>query len=110
MYHINEIVLDFEPRKNVLSKIPVVPDEPEMSEFESAFLCGLLNKFQPKKILEVGVAAGGTTAIILQCMKNIGDKSKTQGGGYKIMKCILSTFLLFIIAIKVNHLVLCLNL
>ena len=40
-----------------------------MSEFESAFLCGLLKKFKPKKILEVGVAAGGTTAIILNALE-----------------------------------------
>ena len=45
-----------------------------MSEFESAFLCGALKKFQPKKILEVGVAEGGTTAIILQCLEDIGEK------------------------------------
>ena len=42
-----------------------------MSEFESAFLCGLLKKYEPQKILEVGVAAGGTTSIILQCLEDI---------------------------------------
>ncbi len=39
-----------------------------MTAFESAFLCGVLKKFHPKKILEVGIAAGGSTAIILQCL------------------------------------------
>ena len=47
-----------------------------MSEFESAFLCGLIKKYEPKKILEVGVAAGGTTAIILQCLESIGKEYK----------------------------------
>ena len=47
-----------------------------MSESESAFLCGLIKKFRPKKILEVGVSAGGTTPIILQCLEDIGEKYK----------------------------------
>lgn len=45
-----------------------------MSESESAFLCGLLRKFKPKKIVECGVAAGGTTAIILKTLENIGQE------------------------------------
>ena len=47
-----------------------------MSEFESAFLCGLIKKYEPKKFLEVGVAAGGSTAIILNCLENIGQEYK----------------------------------
>ncbi|MBR4643106.1 MAG: class I SAM-dependent methyltransferase [Selenomonadaceae bacterium] len=73
MIHINEVPLDFEPRKKILSKIPAFPPEPEMSEFESAFLCGLLKICRPKKILEVGVAGGATTAIILQTLEDIGE-------------------------------------
>ena len=73
MIHVNEIPLDFEPRIKILPKIPAVPDEPEMSEFESAFLCGALKTFPPKKILEVGVAGGATTAIILQALEDLGE-------------------------------------
>ena len=47
-----------------------------MSEFESAFLCGLIKKYEPKKILEVGIAEGGTTAIILNCLESIGQEYK----------------------------------
>lgn len=67
MLNLNKIELDFETRREVFSEASALPhaDKPEMSEFESAFLCGLIKKFKPKKILEVGVAAGGTTAIIL---------------------------------------------
>lgn len=43
-----------------------------MSDFELAFLCGAIKAFRPKKIVEVGVAAGGTTAVILNCLKSIG--------------------------------------
>ena len=81
MIHINEIPLDFEPRRKILPKLPdyVSPQgerEPEMSEFQSAFLCGAIKQFRPKKILEVGVAGGGTTSIILQTLEDIGEPYK----------------------------------
>lgn len=78
MIKINAMPLDYEPRKKILPKLPefVSPQgyrEPEMSEFESAFLCGAIKTFRPKKILEVGVAGGATTAIILQALEDIGE-------------------------------------
>lgn len=63
--------LMWEPRKKALEKITKMDKEPEMSEFESAFLCGLIKEQKPKKILEIGVAAGGTTAIIMQCLSDL---------------------------------------
>ncbi len=76
MIHLNKIALDFEPRKKFFSKLATPPlyREPEMNEFESAFLCGLIKKFCPKKIIEIGVAGGATTAIILECLESIGQK------------------------------------
>ncbi len=78
MIKINKIHLEFESRNKVipnLSSVSLSHYSPvEMSEFESAFLCGLIRKYEPKKILEVGVAAGGSTAIILQCLEDIGNK------------------------------------
>lgn len=44
----------------------------EMSEEQSAFLCGLLKKYRPNKIVEIGVAAGGTTAVMLNCIDLLG--------------------------------------
>lgn len=41
----------------------------EMSDFDRAFLCGMIRKKKPHKILEVGMAAGATTAVILNCMR-----------------------------------------
>ena len=35
-----------------------------------------LKKFHPQKIVEVGVCSGGTTAIILQCLEDIGQEYK----------------------------------
>jgi len=45
--------------------------EPEMTPFESAFLLDLLRKEQPSKVLEIGVAAGGTTAMMLETLLEI---------------------------------------
>ena len=93
MHMVNKIIPDYEPRRKILSHIPNVPGEPEMSEFESAFLCGLLKKFRPKKILEIGVAAGGTTAVMLQCLEDM--KLDSDGGGRRHMsiRCIQSSCL-----------------
>ena len=44
-----------------------------MTDSQSAFLCGLLKSCRPKKILEVGVAGGATTAIILQALEDLGE-------------------------------------
>ncbi len=78
MINLNAIPLDYEPRRKILPKLPAFVTakgqrEPEMSEFESAFLCGTLKQFRPKKILEVGVAGGATTAIILQALEDCGE-------------------------------------
>ena len=67
----------------------------EMTDLQHALLCGLIKKYKPKKLVEVGVAAGGTTAIILNCINMLGmdtevysidalkyyyrDKSKAMG-------------------------------
>ncbi len=69
MLHINAVELYKEPRERIKNIFSKLPGEPEMTEDESAFLCGLLKKFRPKKIVEVGIAGGGTSAIILSCMK-----------------------------------------
>ena len=40
----------------------------EMTADEQGFLCGLIKEKEPKKILEVGVAGGGTTSVIMKCL------------------------------------------
>lgn len=42
----------------------------EMSKFDVAFLHGCIKKFKPKSMLEIGVAAGATTSMILDVFKN----------------------------------------
>lgn len=43
----------------------------EMSNFERDFLCGMLKWKRPHKIVEIGVSAGATTAVILSCLKTL---------------------------------------
>ena len=79
MIHLNKIPLDYEPRRKILPKLQDCPTgfrNPEMSEFDSAFLCGAIKQFHPKKILEVGVASGASTSIILQALEDIGEPYK----------------------------------
>lgn len=47
-----------------------------MSINDLSFLCGLIKKFKPKKIVEIGVAAGGSTTVILECLKLLNYKSE----------------------------------
>lgn len=70
--------LFYPPRVEVSRKIGFPEGEPEMTEFESAFLCGLIREKKPKKILEIGVAAGGTTAIILECLSQLDLNINTE--------------------------------
>lgn len=54
--------------KNVFNSIK---DKSEMLDSEVEFLCGLIRDNKPKKIVEVGVSAGGTTAVILHCLSEL---------------------------------------
>lgn len=70
----------YEPEKidnNILDEINHVFDEEnnrsEMTYLERKFLNGVVRTVKPKKILEVGVAAGGGSAIILNAIKDIKD-------------------------------------
>lgn len=63
--------LEFESRQETIKVLGIYPGEPEMSEYESAFLTGLIKEKRPKKIVEIGVASGYTSSIILnQLNKN----------------------------------------
>lgn len=48
----------------------------EMTSFQTAFLCGLIKEEQPRKIVEIGVSAGGTTSTILFCLKILNMKAE----------------------------------
>jgi len=43
----------------------------QLSKIDMQFINGMIRKYKPKKLLEVGVASGGSSAIILNAIKNI---------------------------------------
>lgn len=63
----SQVDLWYEPSNILLS----LPDQGncEMSPAQHGFLCGLLRKRRPHKILEVGVAAGGTTCVVMEALE-----------------------------------------
>lgn len=44
----------------------------EMSKWQLAYLCGLIKENKPKKIVEVGTSAGGTAAVMMNCVYMLG--------------------------------------
>lgn len=46
----------------------------EMSRTDGGVLCGIIREMSPRKIVEVGVASGGSTCLILKCLENLGLK------------------------------------
>ena len=65
-----------EPRKEVMAELP--DGDIEMTEFESGFLCDLIRSRRPKNIVEVGVAAGGTTAILIKLIDMLDLNEQTR--------------------------------
>lgn len=48
----------------------------EMTESEHGFLCGMIKYSVPQKVVEIGVAGGGTTAVIMQCLNEVNFDAK----------------------------------
>lgn len=69
MLHINEVELYEEPLTVALEQKYLIYRETEMSYYDLYFLCGLLRKVKPHNIVEIGVARGGTTGIMIQCLE-----------------------------------------
>ena len=56
----------------------------EMSEWQLSFLCGLLKNNNPKKIVEIGVSAGGTTAVIMETLRLMDSNAKLYSVDYSV--------------------------
>lgn len=74
MIHINQVQENYEPRDTILLKLkehfPNRKNFITMTRRESGFVCGLVDETRPKKILEIGVESGGTTAMLLQQLED----------------------------------------
>lgn len=71
MYRQNE--LWYEPLEKIYKKQKFIS---EMNRHDHGFLCGMIKKMRPKKILEIGVAEGGTTAVIMETLAILGLESE----------------------------------
>lgn len=75
-------------KKAVISDLPILPEEygkeiyeqvdwasieSEMNDNQRRFINGLIQFYQPEKILELGVSAGGGTVTLLNAMQEIDD-------------------------------------
>ena len=58
--------------KKIESKIQGF-DKVEMLDIDKKFLNGVIRKYKPKKILEIGVSKGGSSAIILNAIEDMED-------------------------------------
>lgn len=78
MIRLNAVPLDYAPRQKILSALSAHGSGLEnlflTTEFDLAFLCGLLKTFRPRKIVEVGVAAGASTVTMLQALEDSGER------------------------------------
>lgn len=66
---INQRPEDYE--QEYLDKIINKLSDAELSLTDKKFINGMIRKYKPKKILEVGVSGGGSSAIILNAIQNI---------------------------------------
>ena len=66
---INQRPEDYE--QEYLNKIKNKLDGAMLTTTDMKFINGMIRKYKPKKILEVGVASGGSSAIILNAIQNI---------------------------------------
>jgi predicted O-methyltransferase YrrM len=63
---------DLHVYKKIESKVQGF-DRVEMLDIEKKFLNGVIRKYKPKKILEIGVSKGGSSAIILNAIEDMED-------------------------------------
>jgi len=66
---INQRPEDYE--QEYLNKIKNKLSDALLEKIDMQFINGMIRKYKPKKILEVGVASGGSSAIILNAIQNI---------------------------------------
>ena len=46
-----------------------------LSDENLTWICSIIEKYEPKRILEIGVSTGGSTAVYLNCIKELGIRS-----------------------------------
>ena len=77
-YQVNEIINDDEKIENIYTNLVLsinnrLGDIIEITHDERKYLNGMVRKFKPKKLVEIGVSGGGTAALMLNAIKDIPD-------------------------------------
>lgn len=65
-----ESIVNYMEPRDIYEKIGT--NASELSEAEHGFICGLIRKYKPKKIVELGVSGGGTSVLVLNCLQKLG--------------------------------------
>ncbi len=60
---------------NILDKLKY-KSQKSLSDENLAWICRMIERFKPKRILEIGVSTGGSTAVYLNCIKKLGLKTE----------------------------------
>ncbi len=69
-----EIITSSEEEKSLIKNLHSdLPEHIEMAEYEYNFLTTLIRRKKPKKLLELGVSQGGSSAILLNAIKDFDD-------------------------------------
>ena len=64
---------------DILNNIPIsIQNQSQMHTIERKFINGLVREFQPKRILEIGVAEGGGSVVLLNAINDIEDSTVTS--------------------------------
>lgn len=56
---------------NILNKLSQ-KSQKSLSDDNLIWICSLIEKYKPKRILEIGVSTGGSTSVYLNCIKDLG--------------------------------------
>lgn len=56
---------------NILDKLES-KSQKSLSDDNLIWICSLIKKYKPKRILEIGVSTGGSTSVYLNCIKELG--------------------------------------
>lgn len=67
----NKIELFHETLSNRRTELRECIQYSEMLDFQRDFLCGMIKYKRPGKIVEIGVSAGATTAVVLSCLEEL---------------------------------------
>lgn len=71
-YDIDAVKADRTFVKAAIKDLPQIGDGKEMSHFDLAFISSLIKEKRPTKVVEVGTSAGGSCAVMLRCLHDLG--------------------------------------